>query len=188
MTSIQEFMKRLYTLSERKTIVEKLQLDLILRFLFSDFLDRKLQAVSLLTSFFKMCRHNITKKPLKSFVEWIRENKILQGIYNEKSHSELIGKSSDFLKYYLEVNPTIEELQPLLIWNDAIIKLVADNFEDLPAEIQNSIVEKIKSKTNVVNPDALSIIKKTPNCEAWLLQNGGECWVEVVREKTKRKP
>lgn len=117
MTSIQEFMKRLYTLSERKTIVEKLQLDLILRFLFSDFLDRKLQAVSLLTSFFKMCRHNITKKSLKSFVEWIRENKILQAIYNDKSHSELISKSSDFLKYYLELNPNVEELQPLLIWN-----------------------------------------------------------------------
>lgn len=64
-TSIQEFMKRLYTTTERKTIIEKLQLDLILRFLFSDFLDRKLQAVTLLTNFFKMCRHNITKKSLK---------------------------------------------------------------------------------------------------------------------------
>lgn len=87
MTSLQEFMKRLYTLEERKTIIQKLQLDLILRFLFSDFLDRKLQAVTLLTVFFKMCRHKITRKSMKSFIEWIRENKILPGIYNDKSHS-----------------------------------------------------------------------------------------------------
>jgi len=47
----------------------------------------------------------------------------------------------------------------------------------LPKEIQNVIVERIKSKTNVTNPDALTVIKKTSGCEAWLLQNGGECWV-----------
>lgn len=61
----------------------------------------------------------------------------------------------------------------MLIWNEAIIKLVAENFDDIPTEIQNTVVEKIKSKANVTNVDALSIIKKTPGCEAWLLQNGG---------------
>lgn len=46
---------------------------------------------------------------------------------------------------------------------------------------------KIKERNNVSNPDALSIIKKTPNCENWLLQNGGEGWVEVVKDKQKKK-
>ena len=30
-------------------------------------------------------------------------------------------------------------------------------------------------------------MKQTNGCEEWLLKNGGECWVEVVKEKTKRK-
>lgn len=51
-----------------------------------------------------------------------------------------------------------------MIWNEAIIKLVAENFEELPAEIQNVIVDKIKAKSNVTNSDALTIIKKTPGC------------------------
>lgn len=33
----------------------------------------------------------------------------------------------------------------------------------------------------------MNIIKQIQGCEEWLLKNGGECWVEVVREKTKRK-
>ena len=38
----------------------------------------------------------------------------------------------------------------------------------------------------MTNPDALNIIKKTEDCEDWLLKNGGECWVEVSRDKMKR--
>lgn len=86
--------------------------------MFSDFLDRKLQAVSLLTLFFKICgKYGLTKKPFKEFTQWINDNKILANIYNDKSHSELIAKSSDFLGYYLETQPSVEDLQPLLIWN-----------------------------------------------------------------------
>lgn len=40
-------------------------------------------------------------------MNWIRENKILPNIYNDKSHSELIAKSGDFLKYYIEAKSPI---------------------------------------------------------------------------------
>lgn len=95
----------------------------------------------------------------------MEEHKILGAIYNDKSHSELISRSSDFLKYYLETNPSAEKLEPLLIWNDAIIKLVDTYFEYLPEEISNGVVNRIKEKPKVTNPDALSIMRKTPNCE-----------------------
>ena len=39
----------------------------------------------------------------------------------------------------------------------------------------------------MVNKDALDVIKRTNGCEKWLLENGGESWVSVVKEKTKRK-
>jgi hypothetical protein len=62
----------------------------------------------------------------------VREKGILPLIYNEKSHSELIARSSDFLQYYLLNQPKSEELQPLLEWNESILKLVNDCYEYLP--------------------------------------------------------
>ena len=62
-----------------------------------------------------------------------------------------------------------------------------DYYELLPEPILAKVEQQIKSKENVTNPDALSFIKKTPNCEEWLLKNGGECWVEVVKDKPKKK-
>jgi hypothetical protein len=48
-------------------------------------------------------------------------------------------------------------------------------------------VVKIKQRTNVTNKDALDIIKRTSGCETWLLNNGGESWVSVVKDKTKKR-
>ena len=48
-------------------------------------------------------------------------------------------------------------------------------------------MQKIKQRTNVTNKDALDIIKRTVGCENWLLNNGGESWVSVVKEKTKKR-
>lgn len=35
------------------------------------------------------------------------------------------------------------------------------------------MIKKIKERENVTNQDALNIIKKTEDCEEWLLKNGG---------------
>lgn len=59
-SAVSEFMKRLLPTYERKEKMDKLKLDLILRFLFSDFLDRKLQAISLLYNFMKLTQCNNT--------------------------------------------------------------------------------------------------------------------------------
>lgn len=85
-------------------------MSMIIRFLFSDFLDRKLQAISLLNSFLKNCYHEFSSITFAEACTWVKENKILPHIYNEKSHSELITKSSDFLKLYLKSNPDPSQL------------------------------------------------------------------------------
>lgn len=68
----------------------------------------------------------------------------MKAIYNEKSHDELIARSSEFLQYYLLQKPSIEELSPLLEMTDANIKLVSEVFEYFPKEFQGEIVNKIK--------------------------------------------
>jgi len=90
---VREFLKRVKSLEERKVIVENFQLDLICRFLFSDFLDRKLQAVSILTTFMKYSKNSLVRAK-EDFVKWIKDKQILKCIYNDKSHNELISRSS----------------------------------------------------------------------------------------------
>ena len=80
--AINEFLKRIKKSEERKKITEDFQLQLILRFLFSDFLDKKLHAVTIMTQFLKLCKHSMTLISAKDFEKWIRDNKILPVIYN----------------------------------------------------------------------------------------------------------
>jgi hypothetical protein len=61
MSSVREFLKRVKNFEERRVIVENFQLDLICRFLFSDFLDRKLQAVTILTTFMKYSKNTLVR-------------------------------------------------------------------------------------------------------------------------------
>jgi hypothetical protein len=139
-------------------------LTLTIRFLQSDFLDRKLYAVSLLTTLLKQSKHRVLRRSAEELLGWVREKGILPLIYNEKSHSELIARSSDFLQYYLLSQPKFEELTPLLEWNESILKLVNDCYEYLPEDFREELVKKVKGKTNVTNKDALEIIKRTPHC------------------------
>lgn len=83
----------------------------------SDFLDRKLYAVSLLTNLLKQSKHRALRRSMEEILGWVREKGILALIYNEKSHSELIARSADFLQYYLANNCDSKELIPLLEWN-----------------------------------------------------------------------
>ena len=67
------------------------------------------------------------------------------------------------------------------------MKLLNEFYEHLPDDFKDKLIAKIKQRSNVVNKDALDVIKRTNGCEKWLLENGGESWVSVVKEKTKRK-
>ena len=116
-SALTEFLKRIKPQSQRKAIIEELQLGLANRFLQSDFLDRKLYAVTVLTSLLKQSKHKGLKRTFDELIDWVKEKKVLNALYNEKAHSELISRSADLLQYYLLSHPTFEELTPLLEWN-----------------------------------------------------------------------
>jgi hypothetical protein len=186
-TALTEFLKRIKPAAQRKAIIEELQLGLAIRFLQSDFLDRKLYAVTVINSLLKQSKHKGLKRTFDELIDWIREKKVLTAIYNEKSHSELISRSAELLQYYLLCQPTFEELTPLLEWNESILKLLNESYEYFPEAFKEELVKRVKARQNVKNKDALDIVKRTSGCESWLLANGGESWVSVVREKVKRK-
>ena len=91
---------------------------LIVRFLQSDFLDRKLYAVNSLTLILKQSKHRSLQRTPEDLLAWVKQNNVIAAIYNEKSHSELISRSTDFLQYFLMSSPSYEDLTPLLEWNE----------------------------------------------------------------------
>jgi hypothetical protein len=86
-TALTEFLKRVRSAQDRKTACEELQLNLAIRFLQSDFLDRKLYAVSVLTSLLKQSKHRVLKRSTEDLLRWVREKGVMAAIYNEKAHS-----------------------------------------------------------------------------------------------------
>lgn len=62
-----------------------------------------------------------------------------------------------------------------------------ESYEYFPENFREELISRIKARKDVRNKDALDIVKRTNGCESWLLANGGESWVSVVRDKVKRK-
>jgi hypothetical protein len=81
-SALTEFLKRVKSGSQRKAICEELQLSLAIRFLQSDFLDRKLYAVTIVTTLLKQSRNKALKRSFEELIDWIRDKKVLAAIYN----------------------------------------------------------------------------------------------------------
>ena len=70
------------------------------------------------------------------------------------------------MQLYLITNPPLEDLSPLLEWNEPTLKLASELFDYFPEDFQASLVHKIKERKNVKNADALNIAKKQSDVRA----------------------
>lgn len=103
LTALKDFFGKLLPSEKRRSVLQELELDLALRFINSDFLEKKMQAVSIFTDLLKHAVLRPSEAYLKTgeLFEWFSKNDIIKKIFNEKSHSELVGRGSDFLQSYL---------------------------------------------------------------------------------------
>lgn len=103
LASLKDFFGKLFPAEKRRSILQGLELDLALRFINSDFLERKMQAVTIFTDLLKQAILRPSETYLKTtdLFDWFSKNDIIKKIFNEKSHSELVGRGSDFLQSYL---------------------------------------------------------------------------------------
>jgi|JI6StandDraft_1071083.scaffolds.fasta_scaffold07287_9 hypothetical protein len=97
-----------------------------------------------------------------------------------------MSRAMEFIKLYLQEQPELRTLDPFLETNETMLKVSNELFESFPRAFREALVSKIISKENVTNKDALEIIKKQGGNESWLLKNGGEGWVDVIKLKKKR--
>lgn len=107
MLALYDFYKRLVSARERKNIIETLRMDLALRFINSDFLERKMHAVTTITELIRLSKHHSNNLTYDQICNWIVKNEIIRKIFNEKSHPELITRATDLIKIYLLEQPPI---------------------------------------------------------------------------------
>lgn len=113
--SLDEFICRVDGPMEKRRKRYILQPQLAKLFFESPFLDRKLNSLSIISELIKNARiDNTLYEEMKGLQQWIIDNKIIEGLYQEGTHSELIARSSDVLRLFLDANPPVSSLQPLL--------------------------------------------------------------------------
>lgn len=124
---------------------------------------------------------------IKKLQMWMEENKIIEKLYQEGAHSELIARSSDVLRLYLDGQPPISTLEPLLEMSEPIVKLIVENIGYFPNEFLKKVADKIVEKNMALDSNTLSILKAAGGYESFLLSKGGIGWVDVVKEKKNKR-
>ena len=96
----------------------KTQLDLLIIFLHSPYLDKKLTALNEIKKLFDK-RAKTKDVPSKTLAKWLSDCNIIDYIYKEAKHPELISRSADLL-CILSLNDKLEPETLELLWETAI--------------------------------------------------------------------
>lgn len=146
-------LKRAYSLPEKNEMVESLNLQICSICFDSKFLERKLQGLKSLLEVLKQVKFGHAKFITNEYLnEFIETNQIFDKIYGNRGHTQLIQRSSEFLKFLIgEGNLSPEELE--VVWSstrkgDTETKLATYKvLSDISVHLQNShldfLIEKI---------------------------------------------
>jgi hypothetical protein len=93
----------------------KIQLELLLVFLQSPYIDKKLTALNEIKKMFDKRTKN-KEVPGKTLAKWLSECNVIEYIYKEAKHPELISRSADLINI-LAANDKLEVETLELIWD-----------------------------------------------------------------------
>lgn len=101
-TGLEKIVKRLYTLKDRYEIIENFTLKVSLICFKSSILERKIQGLKMIQDIIKNIKFQDYKSiSYKDLGIWLENNNIFDDLYGTTSHSQLIQRSSDFLRFLL---------------------------------------------------------------------------------------
>ncbi|KAL4498387.1 hypothetical protein ABPG72_013193 [Tetrahymena utriculariae] len=115
-SSLEVLLSRAFSYSDQVHETEKLSMCLALKCYQTDVLKQRLAGLKLICEIIKYVKQNSYKssdnliiKPAK-FVEWIKTNNIIEDLYLNNIHSEMINRSAEFFKFMLSQNLFTEQL------------------------------------------------------------------------------
>lgn len=116
--NLEILLKRVYTAKKKNTEITQFHLECLLRFIKSEFLDRRIEGLKGVAEFCRKLRFSMPKQEHwtgKMMVDWISRNGILNEIFAERGHIQLIQRSPDIIKFLINEKALPEE-QLELIW------------------------------------------------------------------------
>ena len=83
--------------SNKETYISKIQFDILLMFLESPYIDKKLRALNEIKKLFEKKQRYRESTSTKVIAKWLAESNIINYIYQEAKHPELILRSADLI-------------------------------------------------------------------------------------------
>ena len=122
----------------------------------TDFLDKRTSSIIYLTDLIKSKKTK--NENVKKLIKILKENKIIEEIYGEKSHIQLVSKSKEIVELLL-INDELDENELNLIMNatnvgdldqkNCIIKILLEIVNDKNNKINEKIIETLLNYFNL---------------------------------------
>ena len=167
-TRLGDVLKRIMSFEERDRTLEKLNLNIALMCLSSNFLERRIHGIKSLAESLKGLKYARGNKITGEFMlEWIDKNKILEIIFDHKNyHVQIIQRSKEILKFLI----TEDKLTPTqldLFWkgtafDDETRREVYKIIEEVSSSMKNHHVMQFLNK--FTTDKDVKIIPEAVNC------------------------
>jgi hypothetical protein len=128
----------------KEEYLAKAQLDMLLVFLQSPYIDKKLTALNEIKKMFDK-RNKLKEVSPKTLANWLAESKVIEYIYQEAKHPELISRSADLIIILAENNKLKEETLEML-WETCINEHKHEAVTEATLNVIASIAKSLDSK------------------------------------------
>lgn len=128
----------------KEEYLAKAQLDMLLVFLQSPYIDKKLTALNEIKKMFDK-RNKIKEVPSRTLAEWLSKSQVIEYIYQEAKHPELISRSADLIIILAENNKLKEETLEML-WENCINEHKHEAVTEATLNVIASIAKSLDSK------------------------------------------
>ena len=134
----------------------EIETEFSIKLLKTDFLDKRTSSIIYLTDLIKSKKTK--NENVKKLIKILKENKIIEEIYGEKSHIQLVSKSKEIVELLL-INDELDENELNLIMNatnvgdldqkNCIIKILLEIVNDKNNKINEKIIETLLNYFNL---------------------------------------
>jgi hypothetical protein len=154
----------------KEAFVTKSQLDLLLIFLQSPYIEKKLAALNEIKKLFDKKNKLNRDVPPEQLAEWLSNSKIIDYIYKEAKHPELISRSTELLSHLASHNKLSKETIEML-WEtcinehkheavaEATLNVIASLAKLLNEDMVTMFIEHIQSLPLSILGDYITIFK-----------------------------
>lgn len=115
---LEDLLKRVMKTEDREKEIELLNLSIIMLCFKSSFLERRIHGIKVLSDLIKRLKYQTTNHEAQAFMlKWLRDNKIIEIIYDQKNyHIQIVQRSNELIRFFVEQDD-FSDADLDLFWN-----------------------------------------------------------------------